>query len=87
MAQTVYTLKLVKHTGILVAWTNSKVIAQGDAERVRAAYRAVLRHNLLFGWWSPASFAFVNLYVLFQNRRARLKLEELIRANEGTVIA
>ena len=87
MVRAVYTLKLVKHTGFLVAWTNSKVIAHGDPARVREGYRAVLRHNLLFGWWSPASLLFVNFYVLFQNRRARLKLEELIRANEGTIIA
>lgn len=85
MPRDLYTITLVRHTGYLVAWSNDRRPLSGSAAVLRNEYNRVLRHNLLFGWWSPAS-PLVNLYVLFINRRTRKKLDELVRADFGTII-
>ena len=85
MPRDLYTIRLVKHTGFLVMWSNDRQTVSGTAAQLKAAYTQVLRHNILFGWWSPASII-VNPYVLFVNYRTLRKLNELIRADFGTVI-
>lgn len=85
MARDLYTIRLIKHTGYLIMWSNDRRTVSGTAAQLRVAYGHVLRHNLLFGWWSPAS-VIVNPYVLFMNYRTRRRLDELVRADFGTII-
>ena len=85
MPKDLYTIRLVKHTGLLVMWSNDRRTVSGSAAQLRAAYAQVLRHNLLFGWWSPASIL-VNPYVMFINYRTLRKLSGLVRADFGTIV-
>lgn len=85
MAKDLYTIQLTKHTGYLVMWSNERRSFSGTSAQLHAAYDRTRRHNLLLGWWSPAS-PLVNSYVLFINRRTLKKLEELVRSDFGTSV-
>jgi hypothetical protein len=49
------TLKLLKHTGLLIAWQNQEFQYRGSPEILRPYYMRILYHNIFLGWWSAFS--------------------------------
>lgn len=72
-----YRLRVIKHTGMLLAWQQSTRQYTGTYEQCMAEYDKAQRHNLLFGWWSIASILFFNWFALVSNSRAAAQLRKI----------
>ena len=72
-----YHLRIIQHTGMLLAWHQSTRQYVGTYEQCLAEYEKAQRHNLLFGWWSIASILFFNWYALIANSRAAGQLRQI----------
>jgi hypothetical protein len=75
--QDLYTLPLTKVTGLVIIAHQSTKTYTGTAEQLEAAYKKVLIHNVLAGWWGIFSFVW-NLMALYRNWKALKSLHALV---------
>jgi hypothetical protein len=72
-----YHLRVVRHTGLLLAWQQSTRQYTGTYEQCMAEYDKAQQHNLLFGWWSIGSILIMNWVALISNSRAAGQLKKI----------
>lgn len=72
-----FSVRVVEHTGALVAWVSQTRTVTGTYQQCLAAIAAAQRQNLIIGWWSPASLLVFNWMALDANRKARTALQQL----------
>jgi hypothetical protein len=76
-----YRLLLTEVTSLGLVTHRRSHICAGTPEELDAAYRRVLRHNLLLGWWAlPLGIVWTPLD-LWRNHRRRAALRELTGAS------
>lgn len=69
------TLKLTKHTGLLVAWQSQEFHYQGSPDQLRPFYMKILAHNLSLGWWSTLSLL-INPVTILSNWYSWIKYKQ-----------
>jgi hypothetical protein len=74
---TQYRLRVIRHTGLLLAWLQSTRQYTGTYEQCMTEHRKAQQHNLLFGWWSIGSILFLNWFALISNSRAAKQLGKI----------
>jgi hypothetical protein len=72
-----YRLRVIRHTGLLLAWQQSTRQYVGTYEQCLAEYGKAQQHNLIFGWWSIASILLFNWIALISNSRAAGQLKKI----------
>lgn len=75
-----YRLTIAKVTSFLVFTKKRSITITGTDAVVRAAYKKVLVHNLLFGWWGIPVGLIWTPWVLIGNARALRQLNRLVGA-------
>jgi hypothetical protein len=77
-----YTLRLTRHTGLVIAWFNTTSTHTGTYDQLRVAYRNAQTFCLLAGWWSVLSLLALNWISLYRNYSAMQQLRRLAGRNE-----
>lgn len=70
----VFCVRLMKHTGLAVAWFNRRYTVTGTFDQCEAAIRKAQQYNLAPGWWSFSSLLVWNWVALVTNMSARKAL-------------
>jgi len=71
-----YQASFTKHTGMLLAWQQSRQTVTGNFEQVEQAYKSAQTHNLTVGWWSISSIIAFNWIAIFGNMIAFNKVKK-----------
>jgi hypothetical protein len=71
-----FSLRLTRHSGMLIAWSNQTRTVSGSFDQCEEFYNQVQRHNYLLGWWSYSSII-TNPIIIVRNHRAMKKLQVL----------
>lgn len=77
-----YRLQISKVTSVVFFTRRVTLNLTGTLSELEAAYRKVLRHNLLAGWWGFPFGVVWTPMVLVRNRKALAKLHELATGND-----
>ncbi|MDA8185122.1 MAG: hypothetical protein M0035_11985 [Actinomycetota bacterium] len=78
-----FKLVLLQVTSIVIYTRRSQLTFTGTLPALEAAYRTVLRHNLLAGWWGfPFGIVWTPL-ALLRNRTTMRKLRQLGASPSG----
>jgi hypothetical protein len=70
----IFQVKLIKHTGMAIAWWQHTYLVRGTYDQCLRAIREAQNLNLIVGWWSVASLLLLNWIALGSNVRARRTL-------------
>lgn len=72
----VFSVRLTKHTGMVVIGYNQRYTVTGSYAQCDAAIRQAQQHNLLAGWWGLISILIWNPIALITNSKARKSLRQ-----------
>lgn len=72
-----YHYRLTSVTGVAIVAQRSVKTYTGTLEELEAAYKKVLVHNLIFGWWSLFSLIW-NPVALIQNKKNLQELHDFV---------
>lgn len=82
-AAPLFQIRLLKHTGLLLAWQQQTLHYTGTLEQCEQYYNAAQQHCLLAGWWSLASSLLFNWIAIFSNAGAIKRVRNLARNPEA----
>ena len=76
----IYEVRVVKHTGMVIAWWQQTYTVRGSYDQCLRAIREAQNMNLLLGWWSILSLVLFNWVAIFQNVAALVAHKRQVQA-------
>jgi hypothetical protein len=82
----IFTIRLRRHTGMLILMRTRTYSIQGTLEQCEAAYKKAQAYNLVAGWWGVLSLLIMNWIAILGNVGAMNKLRTLAAATASPAL-